>query len=140
MVRAWIAFLLAGAVLIGVSENAAAQLENKSRTIKGLPNTDLRVGVYVNVRPDCTAGPLPSIQLTSQPEHGKVTVKRGKVSATNYKQCLAFELPGFIAFYRSRPDFSGTDAFTLEVKFPDGNTQQQRFNVIVGDGKAGQGI
>ena len=68
------------------------------------------------------------------------TSSKRVISATNYKQCLAFELPGFIAFYRSRPDFSGTDAFTLEVKFPDGNTQQQRFNVVVGDGKAGQGI
>src|SRR5262249_10924693 len=46
-------------------------------------NTDIRVGVYVNVRPDCTSGPLPSIQLTSPPENGKVTVKKARVTATN---------------------------------------------------------
>jgi hypothetical protein len=47
-------------------------------------NTDIRVGVYVNVRPDCTSGPLPSIQLTSPPENGRVTVKKAKVTTTNY--------------------------------------------------------
>jgi hypothetical protein len=41
------------------------------------------VGVYVNVRPDCTSGPLPSIQLTSPPENG--------------------------SFYRLRADFVGVD-------------------------------
>ena len=40
------------------------------------------------------------------------------VTATNYKQCLALEVPAFVAFYRSRADFVGVDALTLEVKFP----------------------
>jgi hypothetical protein len=62
------------------------------RNERGPPNTDIRVGVYVNVRPDCTSGPLPSIQLTSPPENGKVTVKKARVTATNYKQCLALEV------------------------------------------------
>ena len=52
------------------------------------------MGVYINVRPDCTSGPLPSIELTSPPENGKVTVKKAQVTATNYKQCLALEVPG----------------------------------------------
>ena len=72
------------------------------------------------MRPDCTSGPLPSIQLTSAPENGKVTVKKATVTATNYKQCLALQVPGFLALYRSRADFVGVDALTLEVKFPGG--------------------
>ena len=78
--------------------------------------------MYVNVRPDSTSGPLPSIQLTSPPENGKVTVtvKKARVTATNYKQCLALEVPAFVAFYRSRADFVGVDVLTLEVKFPNG--------------------
>jgi hypothetical protein len=31
-------------------------------------------------------------------------VKKAQVSATNYKQCLALEVPAFVAFYRSRAD------------------------------------
>ena len=61
-----------------------------------------------------------SIQLISAPEHGTVAVKQGKVTATNYKQCLAVEVPAFIAFYRSRADFAGVDVITLEVKYPGG--------------------
>src|SRR5262245_44304662 len=41
---------------------------------------------------------------------------RRALTVTNYKQCLALEVPGCIAFYRSRPDFSGVDELTLEVK------------------------
>ena len=93
----------------------------------------------LNVKPDCTSGPLPSIQLTSPPEHGKVTVKKGKVTATNYKQCLALEVPAFIAFYRSRSDFAGVDEMTLSIKYPGGKTEVQRISVTVGTGGVRKG-
>src|SRR5438105_10226978 len=85
--------------LFAFSTTALAQVQTVSRTANGQPDSDIRVGVYVNIKPDCTSGPLPAIQLSSRPEHGKVTVKQGKVTATNYKQCLAVEVPAFIAFY-----------------------------------------
>jgi hypothetical protein len=127
------AFLIAGVA------PALAQSQTVDRTANGSAGTDIRVGVYVNVKPDCTSGPLPSIQLISAPENGKVTVKQGKVTATNYKQCLAIEVPGFIAFYRSRPDFMGVDVLTLEVKFPGGRTELQRISITVGTGSPGRG-
>ena len=95
------------AVVVAFTTSASAQEQSVSRVASGQPNTDIRVGVYVNVRPDCTSGPLPSIQLTSPPENGKVTVKKAMVTATNHKQCLALEVPAFVAFYRSRADFVG---------------------------------
>jgi hypothetical protein len=102
------------ALVVACISSVPAQEQSVHRAASGLPNTDIRVGVYVNVRPDCTSGPLPSIQLTSPPENGKVTVKKAQVTATNYKQCLALEVPGFVAFYRSREDFAGVDVLTLE--------------------------
>ena len=117
---------------------ASAQVQRVNRTASGESNTDIRVGVYVNVRPDCTSGPLPSIQLTSTPENGKVTVKKAQVSTTNYKQCLALEVPAFVAFYRPRADFVGVDVFTLEVKFPGGKTEVQQITVTVGSGSPGK--
>jgi hypothetical protein len=126
-------------VVLGCITPASAQVQNVNRTASGQPDTDIRVGVYVNVRPDCTSGPLPSIQLTSPPENGKVTVKKAKVTATNYKQCLALEVPAFVAFYRSRADFVGVDVLTLEVKFPGGKTQVQRISISVGSGSPGRG-
>jgi hypothetical protein len=38
---------------------------------------------------------------------------------------------GYVALYRSQPDFSGNDVFVLEVKFPSGRTETQRFTVTI---------
>jgi hypothetical protein len=127
-------------VLALTTAAAAQQPQTVSRAANGKPGADIRIGVFVNVKPDCTSGPLPSIQLTSPPEHGKVTVKKGKITATNYKQCLALEVPAFVAVYRSRDDFNGVDALTLEVRFPGGKTEIQRISVTVGSGAPGRGI
>jgi hypothetical protein len=131
-------WLVIAAAVVACTISASAQEQSVSRVASGAANTDIRVAVYVNVRPDCTSGPLPSIQLTSPPENGKVTVKKARVTATNYKQCLALEVPAFIAFYRSRADFAGVDVLTLEVKFANGKTQVQRISVTVGNGAPGR--
>jgi len=112
-------------------------VERSARAAAGKP---VRVGVYLNVQPDCSSGPLPSIRLITPPANGKVQIKRGKISATNYKQCLALEVPGFIAFYQSKPDFAGVDTVTLEVKFPQGRSEVQRITINVGTGAEGQKI
>jgi hypothetical protein len=110
------------------------------RTARGPADKDIRIGLYVNVQPDCTSGPLPTIRLSTPPAHGKVTVKSAKVKATNYKQCLALEVPGFVAFYRSAPGFSGSDVAVLEVKFPNGRTEVQKITVTVGSATPSQPI
>jgi hypothetical protein len=133
------AFTLA-VLAFAFSTTAFAQVQNVNRIVNGQPDSDIRVGVFVNIKPDCTSGPLPAIQLTSPPEHGKVTVKQGKVTATNYKQCLAVEVPAFIAFYRSRSDFAGVDVMTLSIKYPGGKTEVQRISVTVGTGGPGKGV
>jgi hypothetical protein len=110
------------------------------RAARGPADKDIRIGLYVNVQPDCTSGPLPTIRLSTPPAHGKVTVKSAKVKATNYKQCLALEVPGFVAFYRSAPGFSGSDVAVLEVKFPNGRTEVQKITVTVGSAMPSQPI
>jgi hypothetical protein len=137
MKRSWLATTF---FAIALGPSAVAQTQTVDRTAKGEPGKDIRVGVYVNVRQDCTSGPLPTIRLTAKPENGTVTVKKAKVSATNYKQCLAMEVPGYVAFYRSKPNFIGTDVLNLEVTFPGGKTEVQKITVNVGSGSPGQGI
>lgn len=110
------------------------------RNAKGVAGKAIQVGLYVNVQPDCSSGPLPSIRLVTPPGNGTVQIKRGKVTATNYKQCLALEVPGYVALYQSKPDFSGTDQVTLEIKFPQGRTEVQRITINVGVGPSGQRI
>ncbi len=114
---------------------ASAQNQMVERSVKAAPNKDTRIGVYLNVQPDCTSGPLPTIRLAAPPASGKVVVKSAKVKATNYKACLALEVPGYVAFYKSPPDFLGDDVLTIEVKYPGGRTQLEKITVkVVGDG------
>jgi len=127
------------AILIADSGVATAQTPTEpqvvERTVKALPNRDTQIGLYVNVKPDCTSGPLPTIRLASPPSSGNVVVKTGKVKPTNYKACLALEVPAYVAFYKSQPEFLGNDALTIEVKYPQGRTEIQKITVsVVGPG------
>jgi len=119
---------------------AEGQSQVVERSVKSFPNKDTRIGVYINVRPDCTSGPLPTIRLVSPPASGKVVLKSGRVKATNYKACLALEVPAYVAFYKSPPDFVGNDFLTIEVKFVGGRTEIQKITVTVADVGAQQKI
>ena len=65
----------------------------------------------------------------------KAKVKTAKVKATNYKACLALEVPAYVAFYKSPPEFLGDDVLTIEVKYAGGRTEIQKITVnVVGVG------
>src|SRR5688572_7515513 len=68
---------------------ALAESRTTEKSARAQAGKDARIGVYINVRPDCTSGPLPAIRLSEPPTNGAVTVRKANVSATNYKQCLA---------------------------------------------------
>lgn len=127
--------LLALPTLVFAQQDAVQQ-----REVKGKPDTDINAGIFATIRKDCTAGPLPAVRLVSPPAHGKVTVKQGKLRATNVKNCLGMELPAFVAIYRSARDFVGQDRFTLEVVGSNGKTQIQQVTVTVMQSDHGQGI
>ena len=131
------------AILVGSVATAAAQAPAErtvERSVKALPNKNTQIGVYLNVLPDCTSGPLPTIRLVNPPTVGKVVVKTAKAKATNYKACLALEVPAYVAFYTSPPDFLGDDVMTLEVKFPGGRIEIQKITVKVTGAGAQQKI
>ena len=130
-------------LLTGSFSTAVAQAPMErtvERSVKALPNKNTQIGVYLNVLPDCTSGPLPTIRLANPPTAGKVVVKTAKVKATNYKACLALEVPAYVAFYTSPPDFLGDDVMTLEVKFPGGRIEIQKITVKVTGAGAQQKI
>ncbi len=132
---------LVAAVLLCFANLASAQTTSLDREIKAAPGREVRVGIYTSMRPDCTAGPLPAIRLSVAPEHGAVSVRRAKLKATNLKQCLAAELPAFVAFHRPKVDSRTDDRFELEVSFASGRKQIQHFHVtIVTETGAGQRI
>jgi hypothetical protein len=135
MKRVFLTFALAA--LMGGAGTVWAQsaVQMVERSLKAAPNKDTQIGVYLNVLPDCTSGPLPTIRLATPPASGKVIVKTAKVKATNYKACLALEVPAYVAFYKSPPEFLGDDVLTIEVKYLGGRTEIQKITVnVVGVG------
>jgi hypothetical protein len=128
--------LVAGmAILACAPGRAVAQNQSVERSVRTSPNKDTQIGVYLNVLPDCTSGPLPTIRLVTAPVSGKVVVKSAKVKATNYKACLALEVPAYVAFYKAPAEFLGNDVLTIEVKYPGGRTEIQTITVnVVGVG------
>lgn len=138
MSRRWLAAvgILCLSILV-----AYAQADRLEREVKAAAGREVRVGIYTNIRPDCTSGPLPAIRLVAAPAHGAVSVKRGTLKATNLKQCLGIEVPAFVAFYRAAEDFNGADEFELEISFAGGRKRLQHFRVDVSSKPgAGQGI
>jgi hypothetical protein len=129
------------ALLSAVTFCAQAQSDFVERQLTASPGRDVRVGVYIDIKSDCTAGPLPAIRLVAAPGHGAVSVKRGTLKATNIKQCLGVEVPAFVAFYRAAAEFTGTDIFELEISKQDGRKQRVRIHVTVKkSASAGEGI
>ena len=118
-------------LFILLAGSTIAHAQTVERSAKGPANKDIQVGLYLNVQPDCSSGPLPTIRLSAPPQNGKVTVKQANVKATNYKQCLALEVPAFVALYRASPGFSGTDTLTLDIKYPNGRSETQKITVQV---------
>jgi hypothetical protein len=137
MKRQIVAGLLIALAAPSMAQSPVATVE---RSVKALPNKDTQIGLYLNVRQDCTSGPLPTIRLISPPTSGKVVVKTAKVKATNYKACLALEVPAYIAFYKSAPGFSGADVMSVEVSYPAGRTEIQKITVNVSGAGAQQKI
>jgi hypothetical protein len=101
------------------------------REIKGSAGRDIRVLVLTNVRPDCTSGPLPTVRLVTPPANGKITVRRVRLNATNVRQCLSLEIPALVAFYRSAPEFEGSDSITVEIRPAEGAPQLRRITIGV---------
>ena len=141
-VRAMRAAACMAAALIAFAWVASALAEGhiSEKSARAQSGKDVRIGVYVNVKPDCTSGPLPAIRLSEAPSNGTVTVRKGNVTATNYKQCLALQVPAFVAIYRSRGEFSGIDTLELEVKYANGRVELQKFRITVGSSPAAQPI
>jgi len=135
-----LACLLAVAVGTCLPQPAAAQTTTVQHAAKGASGKDIKIGVYVNVQANCSSGPLPAIQMIVPPENGSATVKRAKVSLTNYKNCMALEVPAFIGIYRSKPNFSGSDHMTLSVSYPNGRTETQQITITVGAPNRGRDI
>jgi hypothetical protein len=128
------------AVLVAAPARAQTETTPVERSVKAQSGRDVRVGVFASMKADCTPGRLPTVRLKETPKNGTVTVKQGRLRATNFKQCLAAEVPAFVAIYRSKADFAGDDELTLEIVNANGKVQLQRVRVTVEKPPVGQSL
>lgn len=111
------------------------------RKASAKPGQEIRIGVFANLRADCTAGPLPTISLSKAPSNGNVRVSLTKVRLTNHKNCLAIEVPGYVATYKSKDGFAGEDRVELDLKSADGKMLRRHgVTINVGQDAAGASI
>ena len=124
-------------LFLGLITAAFSEELSVERAIKGKSGQDIRISIFADIHPDCTSGPLPTIRLVRPPEHGKLIVRKVRLSATNIKQCLAFEVPALIAFYQSAAEFEGADSAILEIRSSQGVGRLYHFSITVN--KTGNG-
>ena len=130
-------YALAAVLLVLFAVAARAEGSVIEREVKAAPGRDARVSFFTDIKADCMSGPLPAIRLVLPPGHGTVTVKRGTVRATNFRQCLATEVPALAVFYRPTGDYTGADQFLLEIGWPNGRKDLQHYRVNVAPGPGG---
>jgi len=69
------------------------------------------------LREACTAGPVPTLQITTQPRHGTVSIDRGAVKVKG-GSCDGMSFPGVRVIYKSAPGYHGPDVVAFETKAP----------------------
>lgn len=88
------------------------------------------------VNPDCTPTGTITMRVVSSPNHGRVSIIRGKVFP-NFPphnprhHCNARGVMGVKAMYVSRRGYTGPDAAALEVIFPSGIYRRGSFGIAV---------
>lgn len=127
-------------IFLVCAKQSFAEPQVTERAIKAQAGKETRIAVFLSVGSDCTSGPLPTIKLQLAPTRGKVSIKSAKVRATNLKNCLAIEVPAYVAFYRADADFSGTEVVELEVIEAGGKRKLQRLTISVGKNNPGENI
>jgi hypothetical protein len=108
----------------------AAEIQSPNLPIKlsrvaeaGVPKL---VSNFFSIHPDCSTGGYPRIKELTPPKHGTITMHRGEEYSnfppTNQRyECNKQKSAASYALYKSDVTYKGTDNFTLEVVFPEGD-------------------
>ena len=138
-----------GAVDVDAESSISAQTEmfgvNAGALAVGVSKTDVTVSPTVVAalgNPDNSHSGSVHITAGSLSVHSSTPLigNTAKAKATNYKACLALEVPAYVAFYKSPPEFLGDDVLTIEVKYAGGRTEIQKITVKVNGPGAQQKI
>jgi hypothetical protein len=120
--------ILATAVVLCATIAVAQTPERKVQTVTG---QDAQLVILVQVKPDCSPGPIPEFRIDLAPANGWLVVRNGKVRLPdNAPQCKGAEVPVNALFYRPKPGFSGEDRASIEVAM-GGTLRMESYTISV---------
>lgn len=87
-----------------------------------------------HVEPDCSSGQVPSVQVTKQPQHGKVETvtemiyphTRGKL-----EKCSTKKINSAVTYYTPQKGYVGTDNFGFRTSFHNGRIVESNVDMNV---------
>ena len=105
-----------------------------SRTIDGGQKSVVDFVSALNV--DCSPKGLTAVTVFAPPQHGKVTIDLGRWTSAfpqgnPRSDCNKRQTEGTLISYEPAPGFSGADAMTLDIRFPDAAPFKKRYSITV---------
>jgi hypothetical protein len=96
----------------------------------------VRIGILVNIDPDCSSSPFASVRMVEEPKHGEATLKEDTAFTNFAKENPRFECNKqksnvTAVFYRGEDGYTGKDAVTVEVVYSDGHESSIRYSIDV---------
>jgi hypothetical protein len=99
-------------------------------------NESRQVGSYYAIHEDCTSFGKTDVRITTQPQHGSVTVKYltdyPRFADTNPRHiCNTRKVPSTTLWYKPESNFTGSDYIAVDVIYADGHNTQGTVNIQV---------
>jgi hypothetical protein len=112
---------------------SAASAQAQRHVVNG---QSIQLGFFSSTNPDCTPRGYPVINITQQPQHGRVRTTRGndfvRFPESNVRSvCNRRRVPGVGIYYTAERGYAGYDMVGAEVIFPSGNYRRGSYNINV---------
>ncbi|GEP02919.1 4-aminobutyrate aminotransferase [Methylobacterium oxalidis] len=121
--------LMTASLLLAASQATAQTTITKSETVAS--GKSVRLAIAPNLKKDCSEGPMPEFKITAAPKNGATVSKTGKLKTPASFRCPNKEASVQALFYQAKPNYTGSDEVTFEVKNADGQVQTQNIRITV---------
>jgi hypothetical protein len=106
--------------------------ENVSRTV--LSGVRTKLGQNYHINNDCTLADIPPLPVIKSPSHGKIEIVKEHVfpaSKGRLEKCNSGKVMGVVAYYTSKPGYSGPDTLVLRTPYGDGKIREMAIKIMV---------
>lgn len=121
-------------LLVLVTLLVSASSAHAQRTV--VNGKTIQLYFFASINPDCSSRGMPTINVTQQPQHGRVRVTRGNDFVTfpesNVRSvCNRRRVSGVGLHYTAQRGYVGPDSVGAEIISPSGGYRRGTFNVNV---------